>query len=77
LKPEWWGSLLVQKKYQEEKACEKRHPYRIKIIITIMVITIIIINMQLSFQDIIHVIWYYGFLFAANKMKIFFMGSEN
>jgi hypothetical protein len=34
LKPEWWGSLLVQEKYQEEKACDKRHPYRIIIIIT-------------------------------------------
>jgi len=29
LKPERWGSPLVQKKYQEEKACDKRHPYRI------------------------------------------------
>jgi len=27
LKPEWWGSPLVQEKYQEEKACDKRHPY--------------------------------------------------
>jgi GH25 family lysozyme M1 (1,4-beta-N-acetylmuramidase) len=24
LKPEQWGSLLVQEKYQEEKACDKR-----------------------------------------------------
>ena len=24
LKPGWWGSLLVQEKYQEEKACDKR-----------------------------------------------------
>jgi hypothetical protein len=24
LKPEWWGSPLVQEKYQEEKACDKR-----------------------------------------------------
>ena len=23
-KPEWWGSLLVQEKYQEEKVCDKR-----------------------------------------------------
>jgi hypothetical protein len=29
LKPERWGSPLVQEKYQEEKACDKRHPYRI------------------------------------------------
>jgi len=32
LKPERWGSPLVQEKYQEEKACDKRHPYRIIII---------------------------------------------
>jgi hypothetical protein len=24
LKPEWWGSQLVQEKYQEEEACDKR-----------------------------------------------------
>jgi hypothetical protein len=43
LKPERWGSLLVQEKYQEEKACDKRHPYRIIIIIiTTTTITIII-----------------------------------
>ena len=28
-----WGSPLVQEKYREEKACDKRHPYRIIIII--------------------------------------------
>ena len=33
MKPERWGSLLVQEKYREEKACDKRHPYRIIIII--------------------------------------------
>jgi len=27
LKPERWGSPLVQEKYREEKACDKRHPY--------------------------------------------------
>jgi len=36
--PERWGSLLVQEKYHEEKACDKRHPYRIIIIITIIII---------------------------------------
>jgi len=36
LKPERWGSPLVQEKYQEEKACDKRHPYRIIIIIIII-----------------------------------------
>jgi len=35
LKPERWGSPLVQEKCREEKACDKRHPYRI-IIITIL-----------------------------------------
>ena len=38
LKPEWWGSPLVQKKYQVEKACDKRHSYRIIIIIIIIII---------------------------------------
>jgi hypothetical protein len=37
LKPERWGSLLVQEKYQEEKAYDKRHPYRIIIIIIIVI----------------------------------------
>ena len=27
LKPERWGSLLVQEKYQEEKTCDKKHSY--------------------------------------------------
>jgi len=40
LKPEQWGSPLVQEKYQEEKACDKRHPYRIIIIIIIIIITV-------------------------------------
>jgi len=34
LKPERWGSPLAQEKCREEKACDKRHPYRIIIIIT-------------------------------------------
>jgi len=38
LKPEQWGSQLVQEKYQEEKACDKRYPYRIIIIIIIIII---------------------------------------
>jgi hypothetical protein len=32
LKPEQWELPLVLEKYQEEKACGKRHPYRIIII---------------------------------------------
>jgi len=38
LKPEQWGSPLVQEKYQEENGCDKRHPYRIIIIIIIIII---------------------------------------
>jgi len=41
LKTVRWGSSLVQEKYQEEKVCDKKHPYRI-IIIIIIIITIII-----------------------------------
>jgi hypothetical protein len=36
LKPEQWESPLVQDKYQEEKACDKKYPYRIIIIIIII-----------------------------------------
>jgi len=36
LKREQWGSPLVQEKYWAEKACDKRHPYCIIIIIIIM-----------------------------------------
>jgi len=36
LKPEQWGSPLVQEKDQEEKACDKRHPYRVIIIIGVI-----------------------------------------
>ena len=36
MKPERWGSQLVQEKYQEEKASNKIHPYRIIIIIIII-----------------------------------------
>jgi len=47
LKPQQWGSLLVQEKYQEEKFCDKRHLYHtttiIIIIIIIIIITVIII----------------------------------
>jgi len=39
LKPERWGSPLVQEKYQTEKACDKRHPYCIIIIIIIKCLT--------------------------------------
>jgi hypothetical protein len=32
LKPERWGSPLVQEKYRGEKVCDRRQPYRIIII---------------------------------------------
>jgi len=38
LNPELWGSPLVQEKYQEENACDKRHPYGIIIIIIAIII---------------------------------------
>jgi len=28
---------MVQEKYQEEKACDRRHPYRITVIIIIII----------------------------------------
>jgi hypothetical protein len=37
LKGERWGSPLVQGKYREGRACDKRHPYRIIIIIIIII----------------------------------------
>jgi hypothetical protein len=46
LKLELWGSPLVQEKDREEKACDKRHPYRI-IMITIIIIIIIMFNFGL------------------------------
>ena len=49
LKPERWGSPLVQEKYQEEKACDKRHPYRIIIIILTMMIVMMIEGGEVSF----------------------------
>jgi hypothetical protein len=41
LKRERWGSPLVQEKYQEEKTCDKRHPYRIIIMIMIKIIKLL------------------------------------
>jgi hypothetical protein len=40
LKLERWGSPLVQEKYREEKACDKRHSYRLIIIRVIIIIII-------------------------------------
>jgi len=41
--PERWRSPLVQEKYQEERACDKRHPYHIIIVVVVVVIIITII----------------------------------
>ena len=38
--PERWGSPLVHEKYQQEKACDERHPYLIIIVIIIIIIII-------------------------------------
>jgi len=40
LKPERWGSPLVQEKYREKKACDKRHPYRKMMMMMMMMIKI-------------------------------------
>jgi len=40
LKPEWWGSPLVQEKYQQEKPCDKRHTYRMMMMMMMMIIII-------------------------------------
>ena len=45
MKPERWGSPLVQEKYQAEKACDKRQAYRI---ITIIIIIIHLITMIIA-----------------------------
>jgi len=50
LKPERWGSPLVQEKYQEEKACDKRHPYRIIIIIIIIIIVVVVVVVVVPFS---------------------------
>ena len=40
MKPEQWESPLVQEKYQEEKACDKRHPYCIMMMMMMMMMMI-------------------------------------
>jgi hypothetical protein len=52
LKPEWLGSPLVQEKYQDEKAYDKRHPYRIIIIIIVIVIIVIIAEKILKYKGL-------------------------
>ena len=59
MKPERWGSPLVQEKYREEKACDKRHPDRIIIIIIIIIILIININNNIIIIAFMHGIYTY------------------
>jgi len=57
LKRERWGSPLVQEKYREEKAYDKRHPYSIIItIIIIIIIAVVIIIMTTMMMMIIIII---------------------
>jgi len=48
LKPERWGSPLVQEKYQEEKVCDRRHTYSIIIIIIIIKGPCVLIDVAIS-----------------------------
>jgi len=50
LKPERWGSPLVQERNQEEKACDKRHPYLLLLLLLIIIIIIIIIITAIEFS---------------------------
>jgi hypothetical protein len=43
---------LVQDKYQEEKTCDKRHPYRI--IIRIIIIIIITVAYSIQYSNILY-----------------------
>jgi len=43
LKPKWWGSPVVQEKYQEEKACDKRRRQRQRQLLLQLVIIVITI----------------------------------
>jgi flagellar basal body-associated protein FliL len=54
LKPERWGSLLVQENNQEEKACDKR---RIIIIIIIVLYTNTVLSA--GFVNVI-ILWAFG-----------------
>jgi len=56
LKRERWGSPLVQEKYREEKAYDKRHPYSIIITIIIIIIAVVIIIMTTMMMMIIIII---------------------
>jgi len=44
VKPEWWGSPLVQEKYQEEKACGDKNNITIMMMIKIIIKTSYIIS---------------------------------
>jgi len=58
LKRERWGSPLVQEKYREEKACDRRHPYRIIIIIIIIIMMTIIRNVPGAVVQLVDAVRY-------------------
>jgi hypothetical protein len=41
---------MVQEKYREEKACDKRHPYRIIMIVIIIIIIIIVSSIPGNYE---------------------------
>ena len=54
LKPEQWGSPLVQEKYHAEKACDKRHPYHIILLLLLLLLLLIIIVKRQWSQKALH-----------------------
>ena len=65
LKRERWGSPLFQEKYQEEKACYKRHSYRIIIIIKSYGPNILLLLLPLELQPTV------GFGLLNNVLPFF------
>jgi surface polysaccharide O-acyltransferase-like enzyme len=51
LKPELWGSPLVQENFQAEKACDKRHPYRILLLLIIIIVVVLVVVVVITKQD--------------------------
>ena len=43
MKVERWGSPLVQEKYREEKACDKRHPFRTMMMMMMMMMILLLL----------------------------------
>jgi hypothetical protein len=64
LKPERCGSPLFQEKYPEEKACDKRYPYRIIIVIIGLLNYIYLCNRNVGF-GILGLLGYYAALIGS------------